>query len=85
MILNASVGVIPVFGDLFSFWFKSNSRNYKLLNSFLEDEGGDEASGGWWPLLLVTGVLLFVLLMNIFAWILVTLLVTWIWRQLPHG
>ncbi len=36
MLLNASIGAIPVVGDLFSAWFKSNSRNYQLLNAFLE-------------------------------------------------
>src|SRR6056300_984923 len=28
MLINAGVGTIPVIGDLFSVWFKSNSRNY---------------------------------------------------------
>ena len=36
MLLNAGVGIIPVAGDLFSFWFKSNSRNYRMLNTYLE-------------------------------------------------
>lgn len=35
MLLNASIGAIPIVGDLFSAWFKSNSRNYELLNSWL--------------------------------------------------
>lgn len=29
--LNASIGAIPVVGDAFSFWFKSNDKNYALL------------------------------------------------------
>ena len=28
MLLNAGIGVIPFAGDFFSFWFKSNSRNF---------------------------------------------------------
>ena len=36
MLLNASVGAIPVVGDLFSAWFKSNSKNYAMLHAFLE-------------------------------------------------
>ena len=43
MLLNAAVGVIPFVGDLFSVWFKSNSRNYQLLNTFLESEDGEQA------------------------------------------
>lgn len=31
VLINEAVGIIPVFGDAFSFWFKSNARNYDLL------------------------------------------------------
>lgn len=69
MLLNAGVGTIPVVGDLFSFWFKSNTRNYRLLNTFLESEHGEEHSGGWWPLLLILGAVIVVFALNALAWI----------------
>jgi hypothetical protein len=31
VILNGTIGALPVVGDAFSFWFKSNDRNYALL------------------------------------------------------
>ena len=31
VLLNTAVGAIPVLGDLFSVWFKSNAKNYDLL------------------------------------------------------
>jgi hypothetical protein len=31
ILVNESIGVIPVVGDAFSFWFKSNARNYEIL------------------------------------------------------
>ena len=31
ILLNELVGIIPGIGDAFSFWFKSNARNYELL------------------------------------------------------
>jgi hypothetical protein len=31
ILINEAVGVIPIVGDAFSFWFKSNARNYELL------------------------------------------------------
>jgi len=31
IVLNSTVGAIPLAGDAFSFWFKSNERNYALL------------------------------------------------------
>ena len=31
ILINEFVGILPGIGDAFSFWFKSNSRNYELL------------------------------------------------------
>ena len=31
ILINELIGIIPGVGDAFSFWFKSNSRNYELL------------------------------------------------------
>lgn len=31
ILINELVGIIPGLGDAFSFWFKSNARNYELL------------------------------------------------------
>jgi hypothetical protein len=31
ILINEAVGIIPIVGDAFSFWFKSNARNYDLL------------------------------------------------------
>ncbi|MEP6778133.1 MAG: DUF4112 domain-containing protein [Chthoniobacterales bacterium] len=31
ILINELVGIVPVAGDAFSFWFKSNARNYELL------------------------------------------------------
>lgn len=33
IIINELIGIVPVVGDAFSFWFKSNARNYALLKS----------------------------------------------------
>jgi hypothetical protein len=31
ILINEVVGIVPGIGDAFSFWFKSNTRNYELL------------------------------------------------------
>jgi len=31
ILINEAIGIIPIIGDAFSFWFKSNARNYELL------------------------------------------------------
>jgi Domain of unknown function (DUF4112) len=31
LLINGAIGAIPVFGDLFSVWFRSNTRNAELL------------------------------------------------------
>ena len=35
VLINEFVGIIPGLGDAFSFWFKSNARNYELLQQHL--------------------------------------------------
>jgi hypothetical protein len=36
ILVNEIVGIIPGLGDLFSFWFKSNARNYRLLQKHID-------------------------------------------------
>lgn len=33
ILVNEVVGIIPVIGDTFSFWFKSNARNYEIIKT----------------------------------------------------
>jgi hypothetical protein len=33
ILINEIVGIIPGIGDAFSFWFKSNARNYQILQA----------------------------------------------------
>ncbi len=82
MMFNAIVGVIPFAGDLFSVWFKSNSRNYRLLNTYLESDRGLEAPGGWWPMIIIGGSVALVLLFNIVAWVTFTGVLIWSIRQI---
>lgn len=35
ILINELVGIIPGIGDAFSFWFKSNTRNYQLLQKHI--------------------------------------------------
>ena len=35
ILINEAVGIIPIVGDAFSFWFKSNARNYELSEKVL--------------------------------------------------
>ena len=39
ILINEAVGIIPVLGDAFSFWFKSNQRNYELLKRYTAAPG----------------------------------------------
>jgi hypothetical protein len=35
ILINELIGIIPGIGDAFSFWFKSNTRNYRLLQEHI--------------------------------------------------
>jgi len=60
--LNALVGAIPILGDLFSFWFKSNRRNHTLLRAHLDETTGKAAAKqGWIPVIILVLVAIIVL------------------------
>ena len=58
ILVNELIGIIPGVGDAFSFWFKSNLRNYELLRQHTGGPGRSKKSD-W---VFVTGVLALLLL-----------------------
>src|SRR5437868_11166071 len=36
VLINEIVGIIPIVGSIFAFWFTANSRNYELLREHLD-------------------------------------------------
>lgn len=55
IVLNSTVGAVPVVGDAFSFWFKSNARNYELLQKHA-GTGASTRPSWLFVLLLIGGV-----------------------------
>ncbi len=74
--LNAIFGAVPLLGDIFSAWFKSNSRNYAMMQQFLESHQGDQSGGSWRPLLFIAATLIGVTVVNISIWLLFLALLT---------
>src|SRR2546423_4002962 len=70
ILANEVIGIIPVVGDAFSFWFKSNARNYEIIKN--HRLGSAPPSKSDW--LFVIGVLV-ALLVVVCAGIAVSLLV----------
>ena len=56
LLLNAGVGAIPGFGDAFSAVFKSNKKNYEILDAYLKDPPPAGKPRALWPLILVVGL-----------------------------
>ena len=46
VLLNDAIGTIPGIGDLFSAWFKSNSRNLRLINQWKAGDKDTVRRGG---------------------------------------
>jgi hypothetical protein len=70
ILINELVGIVPGVGDAFSFWFKSNARNYELLNNYSVVPGRSRKSD--WIFMIAVLALLFVI---VFAGLLVSFLV----------
>jgi len=57
--INEIVGIIPGLGDVFSFWFKSNKRNYELFLAHTEKPRHARVSD--WFFVIATLAILFVI------------------------
>ena len=59
ILINELVGIIPGVGDAFSFWFKSNARNYRILQE--HTAGPRKARRSDWLFVIAVLLLLFVI------------------------
>ena len=84
ILANAAVGSIPIVGDLFSVWFKSNRRNHDLLQKALSteippaDREKSVRNASRFAILLIAGVIVGVVLIVIGIVALLMLLYDWI-------
>jgi hypothetical protein len=77
ILLNEIIGIVPGIGDAFSFWFKSNLRNYELLQRHVGAPGRSRKSD-W----IFVGVVLGLLFVIVCAGLLVSIFVL---EQLFHA
>jgi Domain of unknown function (DUF4112) len=57
--LNTLIGAIPIVGDLFSIWFRSNVRNVRLLERYATGQGQKAAVADWlFVMAVIAGLLL---------------------------
>jgi hypothetical protein len=74
--VNALIGAIPVFGDLFSIWFRSNVRNADLLEQHAGAARQGSTAAHWAVVTAVlAGLLLFLIgILVALAWLFILLL-----------
>ncbi len=77
--INGMVGAIPILGDLFSVWFKSNVRNLDLLERHAVGEGRTSTVGDW---VFVVGLLLGIAFVVVGAVVGIIWLLTRVWEIL---
>ena len=59
---NTLIGAIPVLGDVFSIWFRSNVRNAQLLEDYAAGERQSTRPGDWFFVAAVIGALILLLI-----------------------
>ena len=66
VLINEVVGLIPVLGSVFAFWFQANTRNYQMIRGHIEIPGrstkGDKIFVG-----LILGLVVTVIIGGIFG------------------
>ena len=74
---NALIGAIPVVGDIFSIWFRSNVKNAQLLERYVSAERQTPTLVDWiFVLAVILGIIL--LLIGIFV------VLIWVVKQIWH-
>lgn len=62
ILLNEVIGIVPIVGDAFSFWFKSNARNYQIIREHTTAPSGLPRRSDWIFVFVVLGVLVGIVL-----------------------
>ena len=70
ILINELVGIVPVLGSAFAFWFRANKRNYDLLQRHIEVPSRSRKSD-W----IFVGVVLGLVFIIIFAGLIVSFLI----------
>lgn len=47
ILINELIGIVPIVGDAFSFWFKSNARNYRILKDYIASPSRAARRSDW--------------------------------------
>ena len=76
--LNAIIGAIPVFGDIFSIWFRSNVKNAQLLERYVGTKDPVSNFSNWIFVIAVIGgiILLLIAILLVTVWVLKRLWLT---------
>ncbi len=73
--LNAIIGAIPLLGDVFSIWFRSNARNLALLERYLHGDNQRASPGDWFFVIALIVALLLIIAALVLA-------LTWLLKEL---
>ena len=60
--LNAMIGAVPIFGDIFSIGFRSNVKNVQLLEHYLSTDERASTFGNWIFVVAIVGGILLLLI-----------------------
>ena len=74
--LNAIIGAIPVFGDIFSIWFRSNAKNAQLLERYAGTEFRRAGAHEWLFVAGIIAALIFIVVAMLIA-------IVWLVSKLP--
>ncbi len=66
ILINELIGIVPGVGDAFSFWFKSNVRNYQLLKRY-SAAPKQSRRGDWIFIFVVLGLLFMIVFAGLFV------------------
>jgi len=80
VLINEAVGLIPLVGSVFAFWFRANTRNYELVRDHLDTPNRSTRSDK-----LFVGLVLGSVILVLSAGFIGTILIFWILGRMLSG
>lgn len=78
LVLDNFLDAIPIVGNIFDFFFKSNLRNIRLIQEYQANPIATERRSKYWSIAIIAGILLFVGGMLVVSVVVTYKLIVWL-------
>ncbi len=80
LVFDNLLDAIPIIGNIFDFFFKSNLRNIRLIQEYQANPVATERRSRYWSMAIIAGILLFVSAMVVLSVMVTYRVIVWLFN-----